>query len=193
MSSGADSKGREDTPSFPQSSKNNSPDWSASTSQISCVRHKPKLFWHINTDLCWKNSHWTIKICFGPLFSRQAAWLTGPFYLGKPVLGPIFTWQKVKWCHQFFCYPDWNFDLWFAATLKLLLSTAAPILSNGTITPLTNFCRSGTDFPRSHCIRLTLVTLRWPLGPWPPGLPGKTYSDMDFIVLGLGAFAAICK
>lgn len=61
VSSVADYKGRKDMPSFPQSSKNNSPDWSPSTSQISCVRHKPKLFWHINTDLCWKNGHWAIN------------------------------------------------------------------------------------------------------------------------------------
>lgn len=54
------------------------------------VRHKPKLFWHISTDLCWKNGHWAIKICFAPLFSRQAAWLIGPFYLGKQILGEMY-------------------------------------------------------------------------------------------------------
>lgn len=143
--------------SFPQCSKNNSPDWSPSTSQISCVRHKPKLFWHISTDLHCKNGHWAIKICFAPLFSRQAVWLTGPFYSGKQILSPIFSWQKATQCHQFLCFPDWNFDLWLTTTLKFL--PAPPLFLNGTITPLTNFCRLGTDFLRPHCLRLSLVTL----------------------------------
>lgn len=60
------------------------------------------------------------------MFSRQAARLTEPLYLGKQILGPIFSWQKATQCHQFLCYPDRNFDLWLpvASNLSLAICTS---------------------------------------------------------------------
>lgn len=87
MSSAANCKGREDMPSFPQSFRNNRPDWNPSTSKISSVRHKPKSFWHINTDLRWKNGHRAIT----RMSTRSVSLLCSPGRLWD-WLNP-FTWK----------------------------------------------------------------------------------------------------